>query len=145
MLCHISPMAFYRVICAFGKHSLVSVLTRCGLRLPAYILADEKHSRCLTEKVYLPTIVSGRVIWHLGYSDSKSAAAFTASYGAFQRAALQLEPSYQVHGALTDGFDSTTKSMQTLFPRARLGFCLRHALNKLPDKLIGVPAPVRQR
>ena len=66
------------------------------------------------------------------------------SYGAFQRAALQLEPSYQVHGALTDGFDSTTKSMRTLFPMARLGFCLRHALNKLPDKLIGLSATVRQ-
>jgi len=34
--------------------------------------------------------------------------------------------------------------MRTLFPKARLGFCLRHALNKLPDKLIGVSAPVRQ-
>jgi len=31
-----------------------------------YFLADEKHSRCLTAKVYLPTIVSGRLIWHLG-------------------------------------------------------------------------------
>ena len=79
-LCHISPMALSRVICAFGHHRLVSVLTRCGLRLPAYILADEKHSRCLTAKVYLPTIVSGRVLWHLGYSASKSAAAFTQSY-----------------------------------------------------------------
>jgi hypothetical protein len=50
-ICHISPMALYRVICAFGQHRLVSVLTRCGLRLPADILADEKHSRCLTAKV----------------------------------------------------------------------------------------------
>ena len=83
-------------------------------------------------------------IWHLGYSASKSAAAFTESYGEFQRAALEHEPSYRVQGALTDGFDSTTKSMRTLFPGARLGYCLRHALNKLPDKLIGVSAPVRQ-
>jgi hypothetical protein len=143
-ICNISPMALYRLICAFGQHSLVSVLTRCGLRLPAYILADEKHSRCLTDRVYLPTIASGRVIWHLGYSESKSAAAFTESYGTFQRAALEYDPSYQVQGALTDGFDSTTRSMRTLFPRARLGFCLRHALNKLPDKLIGLAAPVRK-
>jgi hypothetical protein len=143
-ICHISPMALYRVICAFGQHSLVSVLTRCGLRLPTYILADEKHSRCLTDKVYLPTIVSGRVIWHLGYSDSKSAAAFTQSYGVFQQAALAQEPSYRVKGALTDGFDSTVSSMRTLFPGARLGFCLRHALNKLPNKLVGVSASVRQ-
>jgi hypothetical protein len=78
-ICHISPMALYRLICALGQHSLVSVLLKCHLSLPAYILADEKHSKCLTERVYLPTIVSGRVIWHLGYSASKSAAAFTAS------------------------------------------------------------------
>src|SRR5215510_9408414 len=144
-ICHISPMALYRLICALGQHSLVSVLVNGHLSLPAYILADEKHSTCLTERVYLPTIVSGRVIWHLGYSDSKSAAAFTQSYGVFQQAALAHEPSYQVKGALTDGFDSTVSSMRTLFPGARLGFCLRHALNKLPDKLVGVSALVRER
>jgi hypothetical protein len=33
--------------------------------------------------------------------------------------------------------------MQTLFPGVRLGYCLRHALNKLPDKLIGISASVR--
>ena len=82
VICHISPMALYRVICALGQQSLVTVLTRCALSLPVYLLADAKHSRCLTDKVYLPTIVRGRVIWHLGYSESKSAAAFTESYGA---------------------------------------------------------------
>jgi hypothetical protein len=143
-ICHLSPMALYRLICALGRHSLVSVLLKCHLTLPAYILADEKHSKCLTDRVYLPTIVSGRLIWHLGYSSSKSAAAFTESYGQFQRAALEHEPSYRVQGALIDGFDSTTKSMRTLFRGARLGYCLRHALNKLPDKLVGLAAPVRQ-
>src|SRR3954469_13988506 len=141
---NISPMALYRVICAFGQHSLVTVLTRCGLPLPTYILADEKHSRCLTERVYLPTIVRGRVLWHLGYSASNSAAAFTESYGAFQRAALAHEPSYQVRGALTDGFDSTVSSLRTLFPGARLGICLRHALLKLPKKLVAIASPVRK-
>ena len=34
--------------------------------------------------------------------------------------------------------------MRTLFPGTRLGYCLRHALNKLPDKLVGLAAPVRQ-
>jgi hypothetical protein len=143
-ICHISPMALYRLICALGQQSLVAVLTRCALPLPVYILVDEKHSRCLTNKVYLPTIVSGRVIWHLGYCDSKSAVAFTQSYGVFQQAALAHEPSYQVRGALTDGFDSTTKSMRTLFPGARLGNCLRHAINKLPDKLVGLATPLRK-
>ena len=141
---HISPMALYRLVCAFGHHSLVMVLTRCGLALPTYFLADEKHSRCLTDKVYLPTIVQGRVLWHLGYTTEASAAAFTQSYQEFQRAALQQEPTYRVRGILTDGFDSTTKSMRTLFPGARLGYCLRHAINKLPGKLTAIASPVRK-
>jgi hypothetical protein len=141
---HISPMALYRLICALGQQSLVAVLTRCGLPLPIYFLADEKHSRCLIEKVYLPTIVSGRVIWHLGYTEDASAAAFTQSYQEFQRVALQHEPAYRVRGILTDGFDSTTKSMRTLFPGARLGNCLRHALMKLPKKLTAIASPVRK-
>jgi hypothetical protein len=144
VLYHISPMALYRLVCALGHQGLVMVLTRCGLALPVYFLADEKHSRCLAEKVYLPTIVSGRVLWYLGYTEEASAAAFTRSYGAFQQAALQQEPSYRVRGILTDGFDSTTKSLRTLFPEARLGFCLRHALNKLPKKLAAIASPVRQ-
>ncbi len=143
-ICHISPMALYRLICALGQHSLVTVLVKSRLPLPAYLLADEKHSRCLTDRVYLPTIVSGRVLWHLGYSDAKSAAAFTASYGQFQQTALEHDASYRVKGALPDGFHSTVSSMRTLFPGARLGYCLRHALNKLPDKLVGVSASVRR-
>jgi len=144
VLCNISPMALYRLVCAFGHQSLVTVLTRCGLPLPVYFLADEKHSYCLTDKVYLPTIVRGRVLWHLGYTTEASAAAFTESYQAFQRAAVDQEPSYRVKGVLTDGFDSTTRSMRTLFPGTRLGFCLRHALLKLPKKLAAIPSPVRQ-
>jgi hypothetical protein len=144
VICHISPMALYRLVCALGQQSLVTILTRCGLPLPTYFLADEKHSRCLMEKVYLPTIVCGRVIWHVGYTEEASAAALTQSYGAFQRAAVQHEPSYRVQGVLIDGFDSTTKSMRTLFPGARLGFCLRHALLKLPKKLMAITSPLRK-
>jgi hypothetical protein len=144
VLCHISPMALYRLVCAFGHRGLVTVLTRCGLPLPTYFVADEKHSRCLTDRVYLPTIVRGRVLWHLGYTEEASAAALTPSYGVFQRAALQQEPAYRVRGILTDGFDSTNNSLRTLFPGTRLGTCWRHAVIKLPGKLAAIASPVRQ-
>ena len=78
VICHLSPMALYRLVCALGQQSVVTVLSRCGLPLPIYVLAHEKHSHCLTDKVYLPTMVSGRVLWHLGYTEHASAAAFTA-------------------------------------------------------------------
>src|SRR2546425_3409652 len=33
---------------------------------------------------------------------------------------------------------------RTLFPGARLGNCLRHAINKLPKKLTAIGSPVRK-
>src|SRR5258705_972213 len=104
VICNLAPMALYRLVCALGQQSLVAVLPRCGLSLPVYCLADEKHSRCLTDKVYLPTIVCGRVIWHLGYTEEASAAALTQSYGELQRAASLQEPSSRVRGILPVGF-----------------------------------------
>ena len=144
VLYHLSPMTLYRLICALGSQSLVAVLTRCGLSLPTYVLAEEKHSHCLTANVYLPTIAWGRVIWHLGYTEEASTAALTQSYGVFQRAAFQQEPAYRVRGILTDGFDSTNTSLRTLFPGTRLGTCWRHAVIKLPGKLAAIASPVRQ-
>jgi hypothetical protein len=144
VICHRSPMARYRLVCAFGPHRLVIVLTRCGLPLPGYCIADAQHRRCLTEPVYLPTIVSGRVLWSLGHTKEASAAALPQSYGEFQRAASQQESSYRVRGVLTDGFDSTPKRLRTLFPGARLGICLRHALLTLPKTLVARASPVPQ-
>jgi hypothetical protein len=46
------------------------------------------------------------------------------------------EGDLSVHGVLTDGFDSTTRSMRTLGKRVRVGTCLRHALLKLPKTLV---------
>jgi hypothetical protein len=54
------------------------------------------------------------------------------------------EGDVSVHGVLTDGFDSTTRSMRTRFPSVRVGTCLRHALLKLPKILAAVTSPVRQ-
>ena len=92
-LYHLSPMALYRLLGALGSQSLGAVLTRCGLPRPRYFLVDAQPSRCLTAKVYLPTIVSGRVIWHLGDTEDASALAFTQLYQEFQRAASQQDPS----------------------------------------------------
>src|ERR671935_39228 len=57
---------------------------------------------------------------------------------------LKHKATCRVRGILTDGFDSTTSSMRTLFPGARLGNCLRHALNKLPSKLVAIASPMRK-
>jgi hypothetical protein len=88
----LAPRALDRLVCAFGHHSLVTVLTRCGLSLPIYLLADEKPRRCRADNVYLPTSASGRVLWHVGSTEEARAIAFTPSAQACQRVAVQQEP-----------------------------------------------------
>lgn len=141
---HISPMALDRLLCALGPQRLVTVLTRCGLPLPVYCLADAKHRTCLTDKGSRPTIVRGRVIWPLGYTAEASAVALTQSSRKVQRAAVDQEPTSRVRGMLIDGFDSTTTSLRPLCPGAHLGHGLRHALTKLPGPLPAIAAPVRK-
>ena len=112
-------MAVYLLICSVGRNCMVKLLTRCQLPLPDYFIVDEKHSHCLEEKVYLPTIVCGRVIWHLGYTTAKSVEAFFDAYGKFRQAAVSCDPSFCAKGILTDGFSSTRKSLKQLFPAYR--------------------------
>jgi hypothetical protein len=144
VICHMAPMALYRLVRALGPQRLVTGLTRCARPLPVYFLADARHRHCLTDRVYLPTIVSGRVIWHLGDTESKSAEAFTQSYGEFQHAASPHESSERVHGVLTDGCDSTTQRLRTLLPGARLGHGLLQAVNQLPGTRMAIASPVRK-
>ncbi len=68
----------------------------------------------LKTKVYLATIVAGRIIWLLAYTLDKSAETFEASYAQFKKAALEHDPSWNPRGILTDGFASTIKSMKKL-------------------------------
>jgi hypothetical protein len=140
----VSAMAVYRLLCSFGQAGVVSVLARCHVPLPEYMLADEKHSSCGGDKVYLPTIVCGRVVWHLGYTQDKSADAFEASYGEFCQATRAVEPTYAPKGIVTDGFESTRKSWRKLFPTAALGNCLRHARQRVGQKLHAVTSSVRK-
>jgi hypothetical protein len=72
-------MALYRLVWAFGCQRLGTVLTRCGLPLPASVLAADKHRRCLTAQVYLPPLVCGRGLWPLGSTTAARAAALPQS------------------------------------------------------------------
>ena len=121
------------------------LLTRCYLPLPDYFIVDEKHTHCLEERVYLPTIVCGRVIWHLSYTTAKSVEAFFDAYGKFRQAAVDYDPSYCAKGILTDGFSSTRKSLKQLFPEAKLANCFLHAIIKFPTQIQWVTKTVRKQ
>jgi hypothetical protein len=130
--------------CALGPQRLVTGLPRGGLPRPTDVLVDETPRCGLPDTGDLPTMVGGRLLWPRGDAAEARAAAFTPSSQVCQRAAGHQEPTERVRGMLTAGFDSTTTSMRALFPGARLGNGLRHALNTLPTQLAASASPVRQ-
>ena len=133
-------MQSYNYICAIGRNNLVKMLTNCGLPLPKYLISDEKHAKCQSEAVYLPTIVSGRVLWHLGYCESLSETSLTENYGIFKESAQKILPGYSPDGTLSDGFTSTQNSMSNNYEKATKGICLFHAsllINRKLKKQLG--------
>ena len=81
------------------------------------------------KKASLPTMVGGRVLWHLSYTEPTSAVAFTQSYGECQCAAAQQQPCDRVREVLIGAFDSTSTSVRSLCSGACLGNCLLHVVN----------------
>ena len=80
---HLSPMVLYRLIGALGSQSLVAVLT-CNSAAAHLCPRRGEHRHGLTDRVYLPTIVRGRVPLASGVHRTPEAVAFTQSYGEFQ-------------------------------------------------------------
>ncbi len=123
----VSAMQQYNYCCAIGRNNLVKMLTNCALKLPNYLIFDEKHCKCQSEKSYLPTITAGRVLWHLGYVDTLLETELTANYGMFKENAQAELPDYSPAGVLTDGFTSTQNSVRNNFIQTVIGICLFHA------------------
>ena len=89
-----------------------------------------------------PTVVRGRVIWHLGYG-GRQCGRLDAVLRALQHAAVQHEPSSRVRGS-DRWLRRTTQRLRTLFPGVCLGTCLCHAINKLPGNLAALSSSVRK-
>ncbi len=144
-LFEVPAMQQYNYLCAIGRVELVKTLINSALSLPDYIICDEKHSKTEGGKSYLPTIVSGRVLWHLGYTEGLTELELTKNYGEFKENAQKELAKYSPKGILTDGFTSTQNSMKNNFTYAIIGICLLHAcllISRSLKKLLGEKAVI---
>jgi hypothetical protein len=124
----LSGVALYRLICSFGKASLAQVLTKAGVPLPKHVQADEKHTKCLGTKGYIPLMSAGHVIWQIDYVDSVDEAVLEASYRQFATATRQLMPTYAPHTVTHDGFKPTSNALVHIFKKASVYLlCWLHA------------------
>jgi len=85
-------MYWYRAEMALGRPAIVGSTVKQPEKLPAHVLADEKHTWALGQEVYVASTVGGGCILGATVTDAASANALEAAYGEFAAEARELSP-----------------------------------------------------
>jgi len=124
---------WYRATLSLGRPSIVGSTIKSKDKLPAHIVADEKHTRLKGEKVYVPTTVAEGCILGASVVSAPSADALEAGYGVFAAEARELEPTYSPETVCTDGWEATWSAWWRLFPAITVLLCYLHSAIKIRD------------
>lgn len=120
-------MHWYRMTTGFGRCSIVGTTVKDPEKLPVDLVADEKHTSILGEKVYGAMTVGGNCILGASICDSANEQNLTEGYNKFKDEALNLNPNYQPETVNVDGWDATTLSWESLFPTISVILCFLHS------------------
>jgi hypothetical protein len=135
-----SPMFWYRAELSLGRSSLVGTSVKAPEHLPEHLVADEKHTRLVGKKVFVPTVAAGGCILGATVTESADAPALEAAYGEFSQEARQLSPSYAPKSVGTDGWEGTQKAFRSLFKGIAVILCFLHSVLKISDRCRRDPA-----
>lgn len=95
---------------------------------PPHLVADEKHTWWLGERVYVATTAAQECILGIGLAQGADAKSLTQAYGEFQQEARALNPDYEPQSVNTDGWEGTQLAWQNLFPGITLVLCFLHTV-----------------
>jgi len=119
---------WYRVCQALGRCSIVGTTIKDPKMMPVNLVADEKHSWLLGERIYVPTTVAAGCFLGVDIVEQAGTEALVEGYKSFQTEALALNPNYRPETVNTDGWEHTQAAWQTLFPSIQLILCFLHAV-----------------
>jgi hypothetical protein len=92
------------------------------------LIADEKHTWCQGQRVYVATTVAQGCFLGVGLAAAADTESLTQAYGEFHQEALTLKPDYAPNTVNTDGWESTQKAWQSLFPTVTWVLCFLHTV-----------------
>lgn len=121
-------MYWYRAEQSLGKFSLVGTTVKVAEQMPVNLVADEKHSWLLGERVYLPTTVARECILGVDIVQTASTEELTEGDRPFRDEALNLTLDYQPQTVNTDGWQETQTAWKQLFPRITIVLCFLHSV-----------------
>ena len=127
-------MYWYRLSAAVGRNSIVGTTVKRPERLPADLLADEKHTKHCGEKVYAAVTAARDCVLGAAMCRGADAAALSQGYGVFAREARNLDPDYRAETVNADGWGATRKAWEILFPQIVVIQCFLHAFIKIRDR-----------
>jgi len=119
---------WYRVCQALGRFSIVGTTVKDNQTIPVNLIADEKHSWLLGERIYIPTTAAAGCILGVDIVESAETCALVEGYKSFRAEAIALKPDYRPQTVNTDGWDHTQAAWQTLFPGIEIVLCFLHVV-----------------
>ncbi len=129
-----NPMYWYRAYVSLGRPSLVGTTIKTADRLPAHVLADEKHSRRRGHKVYIPTTVAQECILGAEVVESAGEEDLKKGYQVFRDEARALQADYTPDTVNTDGWAPTHNAWKALFPLITILLCFLHFVLSIKNR-----------
>jgi hypothetical protein len=119
---------WYRLQQSLGRLSIVGTTVKDPDRLPAHLVADEKHSWRLGERVFIPTTVGSGCFLGVNMVATAETPDLQHGYGQFRDEAQALNPDYQPETVTTDGWEHTQTAWKSLFPGIAIILCFLHSV-----------------
>ncbi len=130
-VCGRSAMYWYRLQCTLGRFSVVGTTVKHAERLPAHVVADEKHTRLCGRKAFVAMTVGSDCILGASLSQNATQEALEAAYGVFAKEANDLNPAYAPETVNTDGWPATQNAWRALFVAIVVVQCFLHTFLKI--------------
>lgn len=96
---------WYWLYQSLGQFSIIGITIRDPEVIPVNLVADEKHSWLLKERIYIPTTVAASCILGVDVMASADTKALVLGDQCFQAEAITLNPGYQPQTVNTDSWD----------------------------------------
>lgn len=119
---------WYRLYQSLGRFSIVGTTVKDPAFMPLHLVADEKHSWRLGERVFIPTTVGSGCFLGVDVVGSAETPDLVNGYERFWEEALALNRNYQPQTVTTDGWDPTHAAWKTLFPGIAIILCFLHSV-----------------
>lgn len=126
-----NAMYWYRAEVTLCQYNIVGTTIKSASKLPENILADEHHTRLISDKIYICTTVGNNCFLGASIAPSMHYENLKKAYGIFKSEVQIICPEYEPVSINMDGYKSTKKAIADLYPSSGILRCFLHSFLKI--------------